>query len=83
MMNWKNKPLAHKIASVIAGLAVVVWLVSKVQPDLLPIDPTYPAISVYTLCEAVICWKERRKWAYLLIAGAVICAASFLLELTL
>ena len=76
-MNWKNMPLSHKIATIISGLAVVVWLIHQVQPNLLPIDPTYPAIAVVTVCEAVVYWKEKRKWAYLLIAGAVISLASF------
>ena len=75
--------ISQKIASVIAGLAVVVWLIPKVKPDLLPIDPTYPAIAVFTVCEAVVYWNTKRKWSYLLIAGAVISIASLLLELTL
>ena len=78
-MNWKNMPLSHKIATIIAGLAVAVWLLHQVQPNLLPIDPTYPSIAVFTVCEAVVYWKDRRKWAYLLIAGAVISIACFLL----
>ena len=78
-MNWKNMPPSHKIATVISCIAVVFWLIPNLKPDLLPIDPTYPAIAVFTACEAVICWKERRKWAYLLIASAVICMACFLL----
>ena len=82
-MNWKNMPLSHKIATVIAGIAVVVWLIFKVKPDLLPINPTYPAIAVFTVCEAVVYWNKNRKWAYLLIAGAVISLACFLLELML
>ena len=82
-MNWKNMPLSHKIATIVAGLAVVVWLINKVQPNLLPIDPTYPAIAVFTICEAVVYWQKKRTWAYLLIAGAVISLAFFLLELML
>ena len=76
-------PLSHKIATIVAGLAVVVWLINKVQPNLLPIDPTYPAIAVFTICEAVVYWQKKRTWAYLLIAGAVISLAFFLLELML
>ena len=76
-------PLSHKIATIIAGLAVVVWLINKVQPNLLPIDPTYPAIAVFTICEAVVYWQKKRTWAYLLIAGAVISLDFFLLELML
>ena len=82
-MNWKNMPTSHKIATVIAGLAVVAWAICKIVPDLCPIDATYPAIAVVTVCEAVTYWKEKRKWAYLLIAAAVISLAAFILELML
>ena len=82
-MKWNDMPLSHKILTVIAGLAVVVWLICKVKPNLFPVDPTYPAIAVVTVCEALVYWKEKRKWAYLLIAGAVISLACFFLELML
>ena len=82
-MNWKNMSLSQKIATVVAGLAVIVWLIYKVQPSLFPVDPTYPAIAVYTVCEAVACWNTKRKWSYLLIAGAVISLTFFVLELVL
>ena len=82
-MNWKNMSISQKISTVIAGLAVAVWLIPKVKPDLLPFNPTYPAIAVFTVCEAVVCWKQNRKWAYLLIAGAVISLGFSILELTL
>ena len=79
-MNLKNMSLSQKIATIISGLAVVVWLIFKVQPDLLPIDPTYPAIAVFTVCEAVVYWNTKRKWSYLLIAGAVISFAFYILD---
>ena len=79
-MNWKKMPLSHKIATVIAGLAVVVWLIHQVQPNLLPMNPTYPAIAAFTACEGVVYWKQKRSWSLILIAGAVICIACFLLE---
>ena len=82
-MNWKNKPLSHKIATVIAGIAVVIWVIAQLKPDLFPVDPSYFFIAVITLCEAVVYWKEKRKWAYLLIAAAVICIACVILELML
>ena len=82
-MNWKKMPLSHKIATIIAGLAVVVWLINKVEPNLFPMDPTHPAIAVVTVCEAVVYWKTQRMWAYLLIAGAVVSLAFFFLGLTL
>lgn len=83
VMNWKNMTISQKIATVISGLAVLVWLIPKVKPGLLPIDPTYPAIAVFTVCEAVVCWNTKRKWSYVLIAGAVISLAFSILELTL
>ena len=73
-------PPVHKIATVVSGIAVLFWLIPKVQPGLLPVDPTYPAIAVFTACEAVIYWKQKRKWAYLLIAAAVISLGCFILE---
>ena len=79
-MNWKDMPLSHKIATVIAGIAALFWVIHQVQPGLLPIDPTYPAIAVFTICEAVIYWEKQRKWACLLIAGGVISLACFALE---
>ena len=82
-MNWKTMPLSHKIATVIAGLSVAVWLISNVQPNLLPFDPTYPAIAVFTLCEAVTYWKEKRTWACLLIAASVVSIAFCIFELML
>ena len=82
-MNWTNMSIAHKIATVIAGIAVAVWAFAHVMPSLLPFDPTYPAIAVFTLCEAVVYWNEKRKWSYLLIAAAVISLASYFLELAL
>ena len=82
-MNWKNMPISHKIATVIAGIAVVIWAIAHLKPDLFPVDPSYFSIAVVTLCEAVVCWKEKRKWAYLLIAAAVISIACVILELML
>ena len=81
IMNWKTMSIAHKIATIISVIAVLVWVVYKVRPALFPIDPTCPAIAVFTACEAVVYWKNKRVWAYILIAGAVISMACFLLEL--
>lgn len=82
-MNWKNMPVSHKIASIISGIAVVAWLVSMVRPNLLPVDLSTPAIAVFTGCEAVVYWKQKRKWALLFIAAGVISMACFFLELSL
>ena len=76
-------PISHKIATIISVIAVLVWAIFKVKPDLFPIDPTCPAIAVFTVCEAVVMWKNKRTWSYILIAGAVISIACFVLELML
>ena len=82
-MNWKNMPLAHKIATIFSAIAAIIWVIPKIKPDLFPIDPSYPAIALFTICEAVVYWNKKRKWSYLLIAGAVISIAFFVLELML
>ena len=83
MMNWKTMPISHKIATIIAALAALVWVISQAKPDLFPFDATCPAIAVITGCESVVYWKERRAWSYILIAGAVISLACFFLEFML
>ena len=80
IMSWKNMSVIQKIATIISFAAVAVWLICQIEPTLLPFDATYPAIAVFTGCEAVACWKERRVWSYVLIGGAVICLACFILE---
>ena len=82
-MNWKTMTPIQKVAVIIAGIAVALEVASMIKPNLFPVDPTYPAIAVFTVCEAVVYWNQKRKWAYLLIAGAVISMAFFLLELWL
>ena len=82
-MNWKNMPISHKIATIISVIAVLVWLIYKVKPDMFPINPTYPAIAVFTICEAVVYWKNKRIWSYILIAGAVISLTCYFLEFML
>ena len=82
-MKWKDMTLVEKVASIVACVGLLLMVVSKIQPDLFPIDMVYPAIALITVCEAVAYWKQKRKWAYLLIAGAVISTACFILELCL
>ena len=76
-------PISHKIATIISVIAALVWAIQMAIPDLFLLDLTYPAIAVFTVCEAVIYWKKKRTWAYILIAGAVISMACFFLELIL
>ena len=80
-MNFKNMTISQKISTIVACLAAFVWMIHNLSPNLFPIDPTCPAIAVFTVCEAVVCWNDKRKWAYLLIAGAVISIAFFFVDL--
>ena len=82
-MKWKEMNLVQKVATIVAWIAVLVMVVSKVQPDLFPIDMAYPTIALFTVCEGVVYWSYKRKWAYLLIAAAVISMACFVAELCL
>ena len=82
-MNWKNMPVSHKIATIISAIAVLVWVIYEVKSDLFPVDITCPAIAVFTVCEAVIYWRNRRTWAYILIASAVVSIACFIWGLML
>ena len=82
-MKWKNMPISQKLATIISGITVVVWLIHNVKSDLFLINPTYPAIAVFTACEAVVYWQKKRTWAYLLIASEVVSLACFFLKLML
>lgn len=82
-MKWKNMPLAHKIANVVSVIAIAIWVICQVKPELFPVDMTCPTIAVFTVCEAVTYWKEQRKWAYMFIAAAVISMACYIWGLSL
>ena len=82
-LDWKNMPLMQKVIFIITCIAAVLVIIANMKPDLFPVNITYPAIAVVTVGEAIAYWKEKRKWAYLMIAGAVISMAFFLLELCL
>lgn len=82
-MKWNDLSPIEKVSFVISCIAAALMVVAKMKPDLFPADLTYPAIAVFTVSEAVVCWNQKRKWSYLLIAGAVVSMAFFLLELYL
>ena len=82
-MNWKDMTTLEKAALIFTCIVAVFVVVANRIPGLFPINITYPAIALVTAIEAAVYWKKQRKWAYLLIAGAVICLAFFLMELFL
>ena len=75
--------LSQKIATFIAIVAAIVCVIPFFIPGLISIDLTCPAIAVFTICEAVVCWNHSRKWSYLLIVGALISIAFFVYEMML
>ena len=79
--NFKDMTLLEKITFMITCISAVPVMAACVKPDLFPVDITCPAIALVSVLEAVSYWKQKRKWAYLLIAAAVISATVFLLEL--
>ena len=82
-MNWKDMTTVQKIVFVISCIGAVLVVAANLKPDLFPVNITYPAIAAVTVMDAVAYWKQNRKWAYLMIAGAVISMAFFVLELCL
>ena len=82
-MNWKNMTPMEKVIFIITCIAAVLVVVANLKPNLFPVNITYPAIALVTLLEVASYWNRKRKWAYLMIAGTVICMAFFILELCL
>lgn len=80
---WKDMTPLQKAALIISCIAALLIALALRDPDLFPINMTYPGIVVITACEALAEWKQNRKLSYLLIAAAVISLAFFLLELCL
>lgn len=80
-MEWKNMSPMQKITMVIGAIAVVLIVITLIKPQLFPIDTTCPAIAVFTICEAVLYWEEKRKLAYFMIIAAVISMVCFALDL--
>lgn len=82
-MKWKDMTTLQKIGLIITCLGAVVVVVAMMKPELFPVNMTTPAIAVMSVGEAMEYWEKNRKWAWLFIGAAVICMASFVLELCL
>ena len=80
---WKDMTPMEKIAFIISCIAALTIALTLRQKDLFSVDITCPAIAIATAFEAVAYWKKNRKFAYLLLAAAVISLAVFILELFL
>ena len=80
---WKDMTVMEKVAFVVSCIAALMVVISLARPEFLPINLTYPAIALITACEAAVYWKKKRKWAVLLIVGAVVSLGCFILECVL
>ena len=80
---WKDMTPMEKIAFIISCIAALTIALALRQKDLFSVNITCPAIAIATAFEALAYWKKNRKFAYLLLAAAVISLAVFVLELFL
>ena len=86
MNNWNEKTIVEKIATIISGIALCVWLIFEFLDSKGVVSyaatGAYIAVSVLCVCEAISFWKTKRVFSYVAIAGAVcIIAAMIMLAL--
>ena len=82
-MKWNEMSPMQKIGTVIIFVGAALMLVGFLKPALFPVDMTTIALVVMSVGEAMDHWEQKRKWAYLFIAAAVICLVCFLVGLCL
>ena len=80
---WKDMTRMEKVSLIISCIAAFAIALALRKQDLFPVDITCPAIAIATAFEALAYWKKKRKWAYLLLAAAVISLIFFVLDLFL
>ena len=83
---WSEKTTLEKVATIISGVALCVWVLFEVLERTTSIAFTelvnYIAILVICVCEAISFWKVKRALSYVAIGGAVcMIAAAVLLAL--
>ena len=86
MNNWNEKTIIEKIATVLSGISLIVWLVFEFLNRKGTVSyaemGSYIAVSVLCVCEAITFWKTKRVFSYIAIAGAL-CIISILVILAL
>ena len=84
MNSWNEKTTVEKIATVISGIALCVWLVLEFFGSKFAIKNTETisniAIAVVCVCEAISFWKTKRVFSYIAIAGLVLIVAVMILQ---
>ena len=83
MNNWSEKTTLEKVATIIAGIALCVWLVFEFleRKNAVPYAETvnYIAIGIVCICEAISYWRVKRVLSYIAIAGVVCMAVVWIL----
>ena len=86
MNKWSEKTTLEKVATVIAGIALSVWLVFEYLQRNSSVAcaemGSCIAIGIVCICEAIDYWRVKRAFSYVAIAGAV-CLATALVFLAL
>ena len=72
---WDEKTIPEKIATIVSGIALCVWLVFQVLERTTSLwyaeFVNYIAISIICICEAFSFWKVRRSLSYIAIGGLI------------
>lgn len=83
MNNWNEKTTLEKVATIISGIALCIWLVFEyhVSKNAVPYAEivTYVSFVVICICEAISFWRVKRAFSYIAIGGAVLLTAVLIL----
>ena len=82
-LKWKDMTSMQKAGFIVLCLGAALMVVSWIKPDLFPVKMSTPALVIMSVGEAMDYWQKSKKWAWLFIGAAVICLATFILELCL
>ena len=80
---WNEMTSLQKAGFIVLCLGAALMVVSWIKPDLFPVKMSTPALVIMSVGEAMDYWQKSKKWAWLFIGAAVICLATFILELCL
>ena len=80
---WKDMTSMQKIGMIITCIGAALVIISMLKSDIFPVNMTIPGIAVMSVGEALDYWQKNRKWFWLFFGAAVICMASFILELSM
>ena len=84
---WKEKTILEKVASIVSGVALCVWLVFGVLERTTSLQfakyVNCAAVCVICVCEAISFWKVKRCISYISIGGTIFMIAILILEMLL